>query len=119
MFPSYRNQSVDLQSWKLEVGTKVSPFDKKDISESVRLRLVKFTTFLLTKLPCNLLSNIFAALSFIFNLSPIELAFTSCISTKLSFSRSFSSLTSPPIYFNVKDNVNWNKTFTKIKKYIH
>ena len=48
----------------LEVGAKLSPFYNKDISELVRFRLDKFTTFLLTKLPCNQLSNTFAALSF-------------------------------------------------------
>ena len=68
----------------LEVRIKLSPFDNKDVSEPVRLRLDKFTTFLPTKLPCNLLSNIFAALSFTFNLLSKELVFTSRISTELS-----------------------------------
>ena len=88
----------------LEVGIKLSSFDNKVISESVRFRLDKFTTFLLAKLPCNLLSNIFAALSFTFNLLSIELAFTSRISTELSFLRSFFPLHHLWIHLNVGDN---------------
>ena len=84
-----------------------------------RFRLDKFTTFLLTKLPCNLLHDIFAALSFTFNLLSIELVFTPRVSIELSSLRSFFSLRHLSIHLNVKDVASFqsrNKTFTKIKK---
>ena len=61
----------------LEVGTKLRPFGNKDISKSLRFRLDIFTTLLHTKILCNLLSNIFAALSFTFNLLCTEFVFAS------------------------------------------
>ena len=56
------NRSKNLQnilekSPLLHVGTKLSPFDSKEISASLRFRLDKLTTFLLTKLPFNLFSK--------------------------------------------------------------
>ena len=62
ILPSASNSVLSVAlSIVLEVGTKLSPFDNKDIPESARFLLDKFATFLLTKLPCMLLSYIFAA----------------------------------------------------------
>ena len=90
----------------LEVGIKLSHFDNKDISEFVRFRLGKFTAFLLTKLPCNLLSNILAASCFRLDFLSIEPVFTSRILTKIPFLRSFTSLRHVPIHLNLKDNAS-------------
>ena len=102
-----------------EVVTKLSPFDNKDTSESVRFCLDKFINFLLTKLRFNLLSNIFAVLPFTFNLLSIELVYAARISNKLSFIRTFLSLSHPSIHLNVKDNVifqSQEENFHKNKK---
>ena len=85
-------------SIELEIRRKLSPFDNKDISESVRFHLDKFTTFLFTKLPCNLLSYIFARYLFTFTLLSL---------TEVSFSRLFPHLRHIPIHLNVKDNVTF------------
>ena len=69
ILPSAPNSVLSFAlSFVLEVGTtKLSQiFGNKYISEFVSFCIDKLTMFLLTKLPCNLLSNIFAALSFTF-----------------------------------------------------
>ena len=53
----------------LHVGAKLSPFDNKEIFTSLRFRLDKLATFLITNLPFNLFSKSTAWLPFVF-LSP-------------------------------------------------
>ena len=61
----------------LSFALKLSPFNNKYILESVRFRLDKFTTFLLTKLPCNLLSKNSVIVHALVVLEPTECSISS------------------------------------------
>ena len=73
--------SKSVLSFALSIGIKVriklNPFNNKYILESVRFRLDKFTTFLLTKLPCNLLSKNSVIVHALVVLEPTECSISS------------------------------------------
>ena len=78
ILPSASNSILSFaSSIGIKVRIKLSPFNNKYILESVRFRLDKFTTFLFTKLPCNLLSKNSVIVHALVVLEPTECSISS------------------------------------------